>query len=214
MIVCMVRVNYTSVIEEVFNAITHGVGAILSIIGLIMLLILANKSGSMIKNIGFSVFGIAITFSYLSSTLYHSLCFTKAKKIFKILDFSSIFLLIAGTYTPFILIGLKGQHGMFLLYLVWLIAVAGIVLKSLYIHKFEKLSAVLYLLMGWLIVFEAKPLLDALSLQVVLLLGIGGLFYTFGVVFYLAKKLPFNHAVWHIFVLCGGIFHFFALLYL
>jgi hemolysin III len=207
----MVRKNYTSVIEEVFSAITHGIGAVLSIIGLITLLILAHNSGSLMKNIGFAVFGGAVTFAYLSSTLYHSLIFTRAKKVFKILDHSSIFLLIAGTYTPFILIAFKGQHGLILLSTIWLITVLGIVLKSCFPHKLERLFLVIYVLMGWLIVIEAKPLLEALSLQIVILLALGGIFYTSGVAFYLSKKIPFHHMIWHIFVLCGSILHFCAL---
>jgi hemolysin III len=210
----MVRKNHTSVIEEIFNAITHGIGAILSIIGLVALLILAHNSGSLMKNIGFAVFGGAVTFAYLSSTLYHSLCFTGAKKVFKILDHSSIFLLIAGTYTPFILIAFKGQHGLVLLSVIWFITISGIVMKSLFVHKFEKLSVVLYLLMSWLVVIEAKPLLTVLPLQAVVLLALGGIFYTSGVAFYLSKKLPFHHMIWHIFVLCGSILHFCAQFYL
>jgi hemolysin III len=210
----MVRKNHTSVIEEIFNAITHGIGAILSIIGLVTLLILAHNSGNLMKNIGFAVFGGAVTFAYLSSTLYHSLSFTGAKNVFKILDHSSIFLLIAGTYTPFILLALKGQHGLILLSIIWLITVSGIVLKSCFPHKLEKLFLVLYLLMGWLIVIETKTLLVVLPLQAVVLLGLGGIAYTSGVAFYLSRRLPFHHMIWHIFVLCGSILHFCALFYL
>jgi hemolysin III len=210
----MKRVDHTSVIEEIFNAITHGVGVIMSIVGLIILLHLSGRDGSVLKNIAFSIFGASIIIAYLSSTLYHSLSFTRAKKIFKILDHSSIFLLIAGTYTPFMLIALKGQHGLILLSIIWLITISGIILKTFYVHKFMKLSLVIYLLMSWLVVIEAKPLLEALPLQAVLLLGAGGLFYTSGVTFYLLKKIPFNHMIWHIFVLCGSTLHFLALLYL
>lgn len=210
----MVRANHTSVIEEIFNAITHGIGALMSIIGFIILLNLAIKSGSILKNIGFSVFGTAVTIAYLSSTLYHGFCFTKAKKVFKILDHSSIFLLIAGTYTPFILLAFKGQHGLILLSAIWFITISGIILKSCFVHKFEKIYVALYLLMSWLVIIEAKPLLNALPLATVVLLCAGGLFYTFGVTFYLFRKLPFHHAIWHIFVLCGSTLHFLALLYL
>ncbi len=210
----MVRANHTSVIEEIFNAITHGVGIILSIIGLIMLLSLSNKDSSIAKSIGFGVFGVAVTFSYLVSTLYHSFSFTKAHKILKILDHSSIFLLIAGTYTPFTLIVLKGQLGLTLFSLIWVFAISGIMLKVFYVHRFKKLSLVLYLSMGWLIIFGINPLINALPIDAVILLGLGGLFYTFGIIFYLSKKLPFHHAIWHIFVLCGSILHFFALMYL
>lgn len=210
----MMRSNNTSVIEEVFNAITHGIGIILSIVGLVTLLSLSEKDDSALKNIGFGVFGIAVTFSYLVSTLYHSLSFTKAQKILKILDHSSIFLLIAGTYTPFMLIALKGQLGLVLFFLIWAFAISGIVLKTFYVHRFRKLSLLLYLFMGWLIVFGIKPLLHYLPIEAVVLLALGGLSYTFGIAFYLLKKLPFHHAIWHVFVLSGSILHFFALLYL
>lgn len=210
----MVRSNHTSVIEEVFNAITHGTGIILSIVGLVILLSLSEKNGNALKNIGFGVFGVAATFSYLASTLYHSLSFTKAKKILKILDHSSIFLLIAGTYTPFMLIALKRQLGLVLFSLIWIFAISGIALKTLGVYRFRKLSLILYLFMGWLIVFGIKPLLNSLPIEAVVLLALGGLSYTFGITFYLLKKLPFHHAIWHIFVLSGSILHFFALFYL
>jgi hemolysin III len=210
----MVRKDYTSIIEEVFNAITHGVGVVLSIIGLIALLILAHKSGSPIKSFSFAIFGAAVTIAYLSSTLYHSLAYTRAKKVFRVLDHSSILLLIAGTYTPFTLLALSNQGGLILFCLIWSFAIAGMVLRAVFVHRFDKLFLGLYLLMGWLIVFEAKPLLTVLPVQAVILLGLGGLSYTSGVAFYLSKRIPFNHMIWHIFVLCGSILHFFALFYL
>lgn len=210
----MVRTNYTSMIEEVFSAVTHGIGVILGIIGLILLLNFAGKSGSFLKEVGFAVFGISVIISYLVSTLYHSLAFTKAKKVFKILDHSSIYILIAGTYTPFALVALRGQSGVSLFVIVWVLAILGITLKTLFIHKFIKLSLILYLSMGWLVVFEAKPLLHAMPMQGLFLLALGGIFYTSGVAFYLLKKLPFHHSVWHIFVLAGSICHFLALFYL
>lgn len=210
----MTRSSHTSVIEEVFNAITHGIGIILSIVGLVILLSLSWKGDNSLKNIGFGIFGIAVTFSYLVSTLYHSLSFTKAQKILKVLDHSSIFLLIAGTYTPFMLIALRGQLGLVLFFLIWAFAISGIVLKTFYVYRFRNFSLLLYLFMGWLIVFGIKPLLNSLPIEAVIFLALGGLFYTFGITFYLFKKLPFHHAIWHIFVLCGSILHFFALLYL
>lgn len=210
----MTRHNDSSVIEEVFNAITHGVGAILSLIGLIILLNTSGRNSNPLEDIGFGVFGIALIFSYLVSTLYHSLSFTKAQKIFKILDHSSIYVLIAGTYTPFTLIAMKSQLGLNLFFLIWILAILGIILKAFYVHRFMKLSIALYLSMGWSIVFGIKPLMAALPVEGIFLLALGGLFYTFGVVFYSLKKLPFHHTVWHIFVLCGSISHFFALFYL
>lgn len=210
----MRRKDDTSIIEEIFNIITHGFGMILSIVGFLMLLNFANKNFSLEKIIGFSIFGIVIIFSYTVSTLYHSLIFTKAKKVFKILDHSSIFLLIAGTYTPFLLIALNGKLGLVLLFSIWFFAILGIILKVFYIHKFKKLSLIFYLFMGWFILFGIKPLLGFLPINAVALLVLGGLSYTFGIAFYLFKKLPFSHAIWHIFVLSGTISHFFAMFYL
>lgn len=209
----MTRHNNTSVIEEVFNAVTHGIGVLLSVIGLIILLSMPGQDNSELRIVGFSVFGIAMILSYLASTFYHSLSFTKAGKIFKILDHSSIFILIAGTYTPFLLIALKGQLGFNLFFSIWILTISGIILKAFYIHRFMKLSVALYLFMGWLILFGIKPLMAALSVEEVFLLALGGLFYTFGVIFYLLKKLPFHHAIWHVFVLCGSTSHFLALLW-
>ena len=210
----MIRKNNTSIIEEIFNIITHGLGMILSIVGFVVLLNFANKNFSLEKIIGFSIFGLVIIFSYTISTLYHSLIFTKAKKVFKILDHSSIFLLIAGTYTPFLLIALNGKLGLVLLLSIWFFAILGIILKVFYVHRFKKLSLVFYLFMGWFILFGIKPLLNFLPVNAVILLALGGLSYTFGIAFYVLKKLPFNHAVWHIFVLSGTISHFFAMFYL
>ena len=208
------RVNHTSIIEEIFNIITHGLGIVLSIIGLVVLFSFENKNASLEKIIGLSVFGAVIIFSYSISTLYHSLMATRAKKVFKILDHSSIFLLIAGTYTPFLLVGLKGKIGLILLFSIWAFAILGIVLKIFYVHRFKRLSLVFYLFMGWFIVFGIKPLLDFLPIGAIFFLALGGLSYTFGIAFYLFKRLPFNHVVWHIFVLCGSVFHFFAMFYL
>jgi len=209
----MVRKNNTSVIEEIFNAIISGVGVALGIAGLVLLLCLANKDGNTTRAVAFSIFGTAVIFTYLSSTLYHSLYFTRAQKLFKILDHSSIFLLIAGTYTPFTLITFREHGGMILFCLIWFLAISGIILKAFYVHKFKKLSVTLYLFMGWLVIFQA-PSLKILPLGAITLLVSGGLAYTFGVIFYLFKKLPFHHMIWHIFVLCGSILHFFALFYL
>lgn len=214
MIVQMKRIDHTSIIEEVFNAITHGIGVLMSAIGLIILLHLSQKDGSVLKNVAFSIFGASVIIAYLSSTLYHSLRYTRARRVFKIFDYSSIFLLIAGTYTPFMLLALRDQHGIILLVVIWLMAISGIVLKTFFDHKLDKIFLGIFLLMGWLIVFETKALLNVLPFQSFLLLGAGGVFYTSGVTFFLLKKIPFNHMIWHIFVLCGSTLHFLALLYL
>ncbi|MBI2613364.1 MAG: hemolysin III family protein [Candidatus Levybacteria bacterium] len=208
----MVRHNNTSIIEEIFNAVTHGLGIVLSIVGWLILLNLAGENKN--KIIGFSAFGIVIIFSYLVSTLYHSLSFTKAQKVLRILDHSCIFLLIAGTYTPFMLVALKGQFGLTLLTLIWIITIVGIFLKIFYVHKFKKLSLILYIFMGWFAIIGIKPLLESLSINAIYLLTLGGILYTSGIIFYSLKQIYFNHAVWHLFVLGGSICHFFAMFYL
>ena len=204
----------SSILEEIVNAITHGIGILLSIVGYIIFLILANKNFSLEKTIGFNIFGLAIISSYTISTLYHSLIFTKAKKIFKILDHCTIFLLIAGTYTPFMLDRSMGEVGLILLVAIWIFTILGIIFKVIFVNKFRKLSLVFYTFMGWFIIFGVKPLLAFLPLPALCLLISGGLFYTFGIIFYAQKSLRFNHGIWHIFVLMGSICHFFAMFYL
>lgn len=193
--------------EEIWNSITHGIGAILGIIGFIFLLLLALKKNDIWRTIGFSIFGINIILTYILSTLYHSLSFTKAKKVFQILDQSAIFLLIAGTYTAFVLTTLRDTVGWILLAIVWSFAITGLILKTIYINNFT----IFYLILGWLAIFVIQPLWQHLGANGFLLLLTGGVFYTIGSVFYINKKIPFNHGIWHMFVLGGSICHFFAL---
>ena len=199
--------------EEIANSITHGLGVFLSIAGLIILLILAARQGSVWHIISFSIYGSSLIILYLASTLYHSIPQTSAKKVFKIIDHSAIFLLIAGTYTPFLLISIKGFLGWTLFAVIWGLAVTGIVFKSLFITKFRKASVAVYIFMGWLSVFAIKELYNSIPINGLILLGLGGLFYTVGVIFYVWRKLPYNHTVWHLFVMCGSACHYFSILY-
>ncbi len=208
------RINQTSTLEEVFNAITHGLGLLIAIIGFYVLLISAIKSGPSEKIIGVSVFGITLIFLYLMSTLYHSLAFTRAKNVFRILDHSSIFLFIAGTYTPYTLVTLKSSFGFSLLFVVWIIAIIGIILKIFFMNQLI-FSIIIYLTLGWLCVIVAvKPLMNGLIPISFNLLLIGGIIYTTGVIFYLWKKVPFNHNIWHIFVLAGSLCHIISIFYI
>ena len=194
--------------EEIANAITHGVGVILSIIGLVVLIVYGG-GGSVI---GLAVYGVTLILLYLASTLYHSLIFTRARSLFRKFDHMAIFLLIAGTYTPFCLLALKGWLAWTLLGTVWAFAIFGIVMKSLFTGRFEWLSVCAYIATGWLVVFAIKPIYEALSFEGFLLLIGGGIAYTIGTFFYMRSRLPYNHSIWHLWVLAGSVLHFFSVL--
>jgi len=198
--------------EEIANSITHGIGMILSIIGMIILIILASLKGDAWHIVSFSIFGGCMMLLYLASTLYHSIPDPDTKRLFKIIDHSAIYLLIAGTYTPYLLLNLRGAWGWTLFGIIWTLALSGILLKSYYIGRFRKTSVMLYIAMGWLCVIVFDQLIEKLdNLSLVLLIS-GGIAYTSGVIFYAWKKLPFNHAIWHMFVLTGSICHYFSVL--
>lgn len=200
--------------EEIAHGISHGIGTVLSIIGLVVLIVCAVRSGNAWHIVSFSIFGGTLILLYLASTLYHSLPMPGVKQILKRFDHSAIFLLIAGTYTPFMLVKLRGAWGWSIFGVVWGLAVLGVLLKvCCSITKFESVSVVLYVVMGWLCVIAAKQLFTSLSHISLIFLVLGGVSYTVGVLFYVWEKLPYNHAVWHIFVLGGSIFHYFSVLY-
>ncbi|TRM12243.1 hemolysin III family protein [Lentibacillus cibarius] len=198
--------------EEVIHAITHGIGALLSI-GALILLTASTWAGNMPQLISAFIFGTTMFVMYLCSTIVHSLPNGKWKEIFVIADHSSIYLFIAGTYTPFLLLQLRGELGWKMLAIVWGIALVGIISKILFIDRFLVLSTFCYLLMGWLILFVWKPLLSTMHENGILLLIIGGLFYTIGTVFYLWRGFCYHHVIWHIFVLAGSMFHFLCIFY-
>lgn len=199
--------------EEVMNAVTHGIGTLLAVAGLVLLIVLAYLHGDFWHIVSFSIYGTTLVLLYLASTLYHSFTNEKVKRIFKILDHSAIYLLIAGTYTPFTLVPLHGVLGWTIFGLVWGFAVIGIGLKVFFTGRFKILSTLCYLGMGWFIVFAIKPLIDTVPALGMTWLLVGGLFYTLGSVFYLWKGLPYNHAIWHLFVLAGSISHFIAVFF-
>ncbi|GGE59241.1 PAQR family membrane homeostasis protein TrhA [Priestia taiwanensis] len=190
--------------EEIANAITHGVGALLSIPALIMLIGRATSQGDSLALMSSIIFGTSMFILYLCSTLMHSIHHHKVRKLFKILDHAAIYILIAGTYTPFLLLTIKGTLGWVLFAIIWTIAIGGVVFKSLFIGRFNVISTIAYVIMGWLIVVAIKPLYDGLELAGFWLLVGGGVLYTVGAIFYLWEKLPFNHAIWHVFVLSGS----------
>lgn len=199
--------------EEVVNAITHGIGVLLSITALVFLVIFSVKNGTTWHVVSFSIYGVTMLLLYLCSTLVHSFPEGKAKDIFEIFDHSAIYLFIAGTYTPFMLVVLNGPLGWTLLGVVWAIAIAGIVFKSYFVKKFMFISTVLYVVMGWLIVIAWEPLTSTLPTEGIVLLVTGGVLYTVGAIFYVWRGFLFHHAIWHLFVLAGSIAHFFAILF-
>ncbi|MHB8170732.1 MAG: PAQR family membrane homeostasis protein TrhA [Thermincolia bacterium] len=201
-----------SLAEEIFNALTHGVGTLFAVSALTLMIVFASFYGSALHIVSVSIYGTTMVLLYLASTLYHSLTNERAKDIFKLLDHAAIFLLIAGTYTPFLLVTLGGVLGWSLLIIVWIIAILGIVFKVFFIKRFQILSTLIYLAMGWLVVIAIKPLIAALPIAGFRLLMAGGLSYTLGSVFYIRKSKAFNHGIWHLFVLGGSVCHFLAVL--
>ena len=193
------------------NAITHGIGALLAIIGAVAL-IAASTRGTARLVVSCSIFSATLVLVYLCSTLYHSLVRTRARHVFHILDHSAIYLLIAGTYTPFTLITLRGPLGWTIFGIEWGLAVAGVVFKSFAVGRFEVASALVYLAQGWFVVVAAVPLVHALGWRGLIWLGAGGGAYTLGIVFFALDRLRYFHALWHLFVLAGSIAHYFAIL--
>lgn len=201
-------VSYYSWPEEVANAITHGLGLVLSLVGLVVLLMLAASSGGLRTIVSVSVFGLALICLYVASTLYHAISHPRAKYLLKICDHCAIYVLIAGTYTPITLIWVRGVWGWTLFGTVWALAVLGVGFKMLFIGRFEKLSTLMYVAMGWLCVIAWSRITNTVPTGALGLLIAGGVTYTVGVPFYLWDRLPFNHAIWHGFVLGGSVCHF------
>ncbi|MCY8978986.1 PAQR family membrane homeostasis protein TrhA [Bacillus halotolerans] len=199
--------------EEIANAITHGIGVFLSIPALVFLIIFAANYGSAWDIVSFTIFGVSMLLLYLSSTLLHSIQHKKTKDILEIIDHSAIYVLIAGTYTPFLLGPLKGTFGFTLLIIVWALALGGIVFKIFFVKRFIILSTLMYLLMGWLMIIAVKPLYASLTGAGFSLLLLGGLLYSAGTIFYIWRKIPFHHAIWHSFVLGGSAAMFFCVLF-
>jgi hemolysin III len=194
------------------NAITHGIGAVFAVAGAVYL-IAASTRGTVWLVVSCSVFSGTLVLVYICSTLYHSLVRTRARHVFQVLDHSSIYLLIAGTYTPFTLIALRGRLGWFIFGVVWSLAIAGVVFKSFAVARFAVASAAVYLFQGWFIVIAARPLLHAIGWHGMIWLGAGGLAYTLGIVFFALDRLRYFHAAWHVFVLAGSVAHYFAILF-
>ena len=199
--------------EELLNSLTHGIGAVLSAIGTVVLVVLATSLGDLWKVTAFSIFGLTLLMLYLASTLYHSSRHPRLRETFKTLDHCAIFLLIAGSYTPFLLVNLRDSSGWLLLGIIWSLALVGVLLKLHFGSRYKLARVSIYLLMGWLIMFASNDLLANINNIGFSLLLAGGITYTVGVVFYLAHSLPYNHAIWHLFVVGGSACHYFAMVY-
>ncbi|UOQ46669.1 hemolysin III family protein [Gracilibacillus caseinilyticus] len=198
--------------EEIANSVTHGIGMALSIAGLVILIVFSSLHGSPWHIVSFTLFGVTMVLLYTSSTLLHSLPKGKAKDVFEILDHSSIYFFIAGTYTPFLFVIVRGWEGWTLFGIIWGLAIGGTIFKAFFVKKFLFFSTILYVIMGWLIVFTWNPLVETLAPNGVRLLVLGGVLYTVGAVFYVWRGFKYHHALWHLFVLAGTIMHFFAVL--
>lgn len=199
--------------EEIANSITHGIGAGLSIAALIILTVLASRRGDAWRIVSFSIYGATLVLLYLSSTLYHSFLSLKIKNIFRILDHSAIYLLIAGTYTPVTLTLMRGAWGWTLFGLAWAMAIGGIIVTALLLDKLKALLVLSYVVMGLLVVIAIKPMIQMLPRGMIIWLFIGGACYILGILFYLWKRLPYHHPIWHLFVLGGSISHFLGILF-
>ena len=199
--------------EEIANSLTHGIGILLSIAGLAVLVSFSTIRGDAWHIVSCSIYGATLVLLYTASTLYHSVPIPRIKGLLRTIDHSAIYLLIAGTYTPFMLVNLRGPWGWSIFGTIWGIAILGIILKTTSFGRLPGVSLGFYLTMGWIIVIAIKPMLAVLDKGGLELLILGGLAYTVGVVFYVWEKLPYSHAIWHLFVLAGSAFHFFAILF-
>lgn len=199
-------------VEERVNVWTHGIGAVLSVLGGALLVFTAGRVGDPWQIAGASAFAVALVLLYLASTLYHAARDPVLRARLKVLDHCAIFLLIAGTYTPFTLISLRGPWGWSLFGVVWGIAAAGILFKLFFTGRFKGLSTALYLALGWVVILAIRPLVEAVPAGTLPWLVAGGLAYSVGTYFYMSRRIPFAHGIWHVFVLAGSAFHFIAVL--
>lgn len=197
-----------SIGEEIANSVTHGLGAAVAVAGTVALIIHAVLTGSPRFTVTVSIYGATLILLYTASTLYHAIQSPGAKRAMKLADHISIYLLIAGTYTPFTLVGLGGAWGWTIFALIWALAITGVVFKVFFVGRFRALSTGLYVAMGWIVVIAIVPLVQSLSATTLFWLLAGGLAYTTGTLFYLVRTLPFGHSIWHLFVLAGSVFHY------
>ncbi|WP_055108495.1 PAQR family membrane homeostasis protein TrhA [Paenibacillus ihumii] len=198
--------------EEIANAITHGIGTVLSVAALVLLIVFSSLKGTAWHVVSFTIYGVTMLLLYVCSTLVHSFKEGKVKDLFEFFDHSSIYLYIAGTYTPFLLVAIRGPLGWSLFGIIWGIALLGVLFKAFFVKRFLFMSTFFYLIMGWLIVIAWGPLTAAVPSGGIALLVAGGVLYSLGTIFYVWRAFPYHHAIWHLFVLGGSVTHFFAIL--
>lgn len=209
-----IKLDHYTIGEEIAHGITHGIGTGLAIAGLTLLIVLGVNQGDVRHVVAFSIYGTTLVLLYLASTLYHSLQFESLRHPLKVIDHSGIYLLIAGTYTPFMVLGVGTRAAYIVLGIVWALAIIGIVFKIFFVNRFMIASTAGYLVMGWLSIFVWNQLVATMPPTAVWLLVAGGVSYSAGVIFFVMEKMPYNHAIWHLFVLGGSFCHFFAMFYL
>lgn len=197
--------------EEIFNAVSHGLGVLLSIAGCVLLVVFTAMHNDTLALVSASIYGASLIILYTMSTLYHAITAERAKGVLRVMDHATIYILIGGTYTPYTLSCLRGAWGWTLFGVIWAAAIVGITLSSINLRKFQKASMVCYIAMGWAIIFAIKPLWENTSMFTLVFLIIGGLLYTGGIAFYLMKESKYMHSIWHLFVIAGSIFHYFSI---
>lgn len=198
--------------EEIFNSVSHGVGALLAIAGTVVLIVMTALYSDPWGVVSSAVYGGTLIILYTMSTLYHAITNEKAKQVMRVMDHVTIFLLIAGTYTPITLVTLRGALGWVLFGFIWGAAALGIVLNAIDLERFRKISVVCYIIMGWAIIAAIVPLINSLPTISLVFLLIGGVLYSVGVIFYAIKKIKYFHSIWHLFTIGGSVFHYFAIL--
>jgi len=198
--------------QEIANSLTHGASAIISLAGLAVLVVFASLYGSVWHVVSVSIYGATLVLLFSASTLYHSVRSVRVKEFFHVLDHASIFLLIAGTYTPITLVAMRGVWGWSLFGCVWGLSLLGIILKVFFTGRFKIVSTLLYVGVGWVAVVAIRPIIQQVPLPSVILIVVGGVVYTLGVIFYLMKKMPYNHAIWHLFVFAAAACHYVAIM--
>jgi hemolysin III len=206
------RVRIYSIGEEIANSITHGIGVFLAIAALVLMTVFAALHGGGMRLVGALAFGITLVLEYTASTFYHALRAPRAKEVFKVLDHASIYLLIAGTYTPLCLVSLANDGGLFFCVFEWVLAAIGIAVEAFWVFRPRWVSVLVYVVMGWIIVLKVGVFISVISVGGTALLFAGGGCYTLGTIFYMLKKVPYMHAVWHLWVLAGSVCHFLCVL--
>jgi hemolysin III len=206
------RLNHRySATEEKLNVLSHGFGLVLSVIAFPFLILKSMEFTGFWKPISFIIYGLSLIILYAASTFYHAAKTPKKRRRLNIFDHSAIYVLIAGSYSPFCLVGLNSNLGWYMFLFVWLFALTGVILKLFFTGRFDKISTAMYLLMGWQVLFFIKPLMQSLTAEGLQFLIVGGVFYSIGAILYSIKKMPYNHFIFHVFVLLGSLSHFIAI---